>query len=238
MHIVLITPTGARERQIQLCAQWMKQQTYTGDVTWIIVDDAEPVTTDFIPAGRDNFRDNWHVTKIHPTPAWQPGQNTQGRNINAGINYVMAVFDGFTVDGIFIIEDDDYYSPAYLDEMMKRLPGFDAIGETNTIYYNVMLRRWIENHNDTWSSLFQTAFTMKSLRIFKQLLTERFIDYAFFPAIENKLLFRAGNLAVGIKGQPGRAGIGAGHGWIKHLIDDADGRKLIELLGDDAKYYM
>ena len=48
--IALITPTGARERQIQLCAQWMKQQTYTGDVTWIIVDEAIPVTDNFIPS--------------------------------------------------------------------------------------------------------------------------------------------------------------------------------------------
>lgn len=236
--IALITPTGARERQIQLCAQWMKQQTYTGDVTWIIVDDAIPVTDNFIPAGNGQFRDNWHITKIHPQPSWQPGQNTQGRNINTALNYVMACFDERTVDAIFIIEDDDYYSPRYLDEMMNRMAGFDAIGETHTIYYNVVLRRWIENQNAGWSSLFQTAFTFRVLRTFKQLLSEKFIDFSFFPAIENKLLFRAGNLAVGIKGQPGRAGIGAGHGWIKHMTDDGDGRKLIELLGDDAKYYM
>lgn len=42
--IVLITPTGARKNQFELCMRWMLRQTYQGNVVWIIVDDPVPVT--------------------------------------------------------------------------------------------------------------------------------------------------------------------------------------------------
>jgi hypothetical protein len=76
--IVLLTPTGARGVQFGLCALYMERQTYTGEVTWIIVDDAIPRTTDQV---KDGFKANWHIVKINPNPVWQQGQNTQSRLI-------------------------------------------------------------------------------------------------------------------------------------------------------------
>jgi hypothetical protein len=228
--IALITPTGARPRQIQLCAKFMEAQTYKGDVTWVIVDDGNPRTTNFIP---DNFRDNWTIIKIYPKPAWEIGQNTQGRNISAGMKVIKAL----NPELIFIIEDDDYYRHVYLEEMMKRKGSFDVIGERNTIYYNVASRRWCINGNEKWSSLFQTAFTMNAIPAFERLYTEKFIDFTFFKQIKNIHLFNAGNLSIGIKGQPGRAGIGAGHTWSSNMIKDPEMLKLKEFIGDDFRYY-
>jgi len=234
--IALITPTGAREQQIKLCAQFMARQDYTGPVVWVIVDDALPHTTDFITT---SFRAGWQIVNVYPQPPWQAGQNTQGRNIAAGIDALLANYARKTIEAIYIIEDDDYYRPCYLSAMRQRIEGYQLAGETHTIYYNLRLRRWIENQNAAWSSLFQTVFTLQALPTFTKLYQEKFIDYSFFQLIEQKKnLFRAGNLAIGIKGQAGRAGIGAGHGFIAHMLADPDGEKLRELIGNDANLYL
>ena len=226
--IALITPTGNRPKQIELCNRWMNNQDYTGEVLWIIVDDCNPKTTDLIT------RDNWTIKKIYPEPVWKEGQNTQGRNIATGIEEVKK----HKVDSIFIIEDDDYYKPHYLTAMTELIQGYDIAGERNTIYYNVKIKRWIENQNDTWSSLFQTAFTPKVIPLFENLYGEKFIDYVLFRMGIKTHLFDVGKLSIGIKGQPGRQGIGAGHGWIQHMHPDIDGIKLKELIGEDSKYYL
>lgn len=229
--IALVTPTGNRPRQIELCARWMKNQDYKDNVLWIIIDDCNPRTTDFIS---DTFRENWTIKKVYPKPAWQEGQNTQGRNLASGIKEVKKRI----TKAIFIIEDDDYYKPCYLSEMVKRIKGFDIAGEINTIYYNVNLKRWIENKNGTWSSLFQTAFTSKAIPLLEKLYNEKFIDLAFFHSDIRANLFEAGKLSIGIKGQPGRSGIGAGHRWSYNMHADLDSVKLKELIGEDSKYYL
>jgi len=58
--IALITPTGARPKQIRLCAEWMKRQTYNGSVLWIVVDDAIPITVDLIQKFSTIYYFLWH----------------------------------------------------------------------------------------------------------------------------------------------------------------------------------
>jgi len=231
--IVLLTPTGARKQQIEICAKLMQGQDYKGEVTWIIIDDAEPRTTDFIT---ETFRENWKIVKLYPSPSWKEGQNTQGRNMAAGINYIKTLELSDT-DPIFIIEDDDYYTPPYIRAMITKIKGYELAGERNSIYYNVTQRRWIRNGNDWWSSLFQTVFTKKAIPILEKIYSEKFIDLALFKYIKNKNLFNDGDLAVGIKGMPGRKGIGAGHTWINNMTPDPDMIKLKEFTGKDFKYY-
>ena len=224
--IALITPSGFRPYQISLCEKYMQAQTYKGPVVWVIVDDALPCSSSNIS------REGWEVIHVYPSPVWEMGQNTQGRNIKAGID---AVRDR-DIEAYFIIEDDDYYKPCYLEEMMLRSNNCLVWGECQTIYYNVVSRHWIENQNDKWSSLFQTAFKPFALSFFERLYNEKFIDYAFFHIVPGVKLFK-GNFSIGIKGQPGRGGIGAGHRNISNLIPDKSGEKLIELLGTDSIYY-
>jgi hypothetical protein len=231
--IVLITPTGARPRQVELCAKWMQRQTYKGAVRWVIVDDAIPQTTHKLA-----YRPDWQVDFIYPRPPWQQGQNTQGRNIKAGIDYIKQNIDLQVVKAIFIIEDDDYYKPIYLEEMVKRLGGYDIIGETHTMYYNVTERAWVLNLNERWSSLFQTAFTPALIPLLEMSYGEKFIDLQLFKLARNKLLFRAGDLSIGIKGQAGRGGIGCGHRRINGMTDDKNGAMLYELIGYDAAEYL
>lgn len=204
--IALITATGGRQRQIELCAEFMRTQTYVGPVIWIIVDDCVPETTNFI---KEDFREDWTIVKVYPFPSWQKGQNTQSRNLQAGIDAVKE----FSVSAIFIIEDDDYYTPKYLQVLSTALKGFDACGESDTMYYHVDMQKGYRNANHKHASLFQTCFTENMIPQFETVLKRnlKYIDIDFWKLVPKIQFLKGLDLSIGIKGQPGRAGIGAGH---------------------------
>jgi len=231
--IALITPTGARKAQFELCKRWMDKQTYQGDVVWIIVDDALPST---IQDDGYPFTTRWDLVKIYPRPAWE-GTNTQARNIKVGVDYIKATYTRDEIEAIFIIEDDDYYKPIYLERMMSRMGKYDLIGETNTIYYNVQWRRFATNPNRHHSSLFQTAFTYDFIPTFELAYHDKFIDAKAWQLGKNKFLFFENFLSVGIKGMPGRGGIGAGHKLIMRMSNDLSMIFLKKHIGNDAKLY-
>jgi hypothetical protein len=213
----------------------MRRQTYKGSVTWIIVDDANPRTTDNV---KEDFRPDWTIQKIHPQPFWMPGQNTQARNIIAGVNFIKAHYTRDLVKAIFIIEDDDYYKPVYLESMFLRMGDRWAIGEVRTIYYNVQYRKYITNPNTGHSSLFQTALSWDGIPALESSFRDKFIDAKFWTIVHNKHLFSADNLAVGMKGMPGRGGIGAGHSRAMNMHPDIEMRYLTRLIGkEDARLY-
>jgi len=237
MPIALITPTGGRPKQIELCAKFMKHQDYEGDVLWIVVDDCVPITTDCIPS---DFRAGWTINKIISPNKWVPGLNTQAKNLLMTISMV----EQYKVDAIFIIEDDDYYSPQYLSTMIEKMKGFDVAGQMCTVYYNPIFRGWMRNANWKHASLFQVAFTPDMIPIFKKscLIKRAFIDMSFFRIISGlpyKVnLFDGKDLAIGMKGLPGRTGIGMGHRAEIRMNRDPDLDKLKELIGDDYMYYL
>jgi hypothetical protein len=204
---------------------FMKRQTYAGDVTWIIVDDCIPRTTDAIQQG---FKDKWTIVKINPTPNWSHGMNTQSRNMRAATDFVLSYFKEGEVTALFIIEDDDYYKPQYLERMMARLNGYKVLGEMNTIYYNVFYRNYFINRNTSHVSLFQLAFKPEMIPLFTSCYDDRFVDFKFFEKLHAQgfvgrgevSMFNEGNLAIGMKGMSGRPGIGAGHGRLMNMRPD------------------
>ena len=229
--IALITPTGARKGQFELCKQWMKHQTYTGEVVWIVVDDGVPITID-----NGVFRKDWTIVKIYPRPEWN-GNNTQARNIKVGVDWIKSNYREHTIEAIFIIEDDDYYKPIYLERMMSRLGNYSLLGETNTIYYNVQWRRYVTNPNLHHASLFQTAFTWDAIPLMKASYSDKFIDAKLWHLCRNKFLFFENFLSLGIKGMPGRGGIGAGHTLAMTMANDLGMNFLRKHIGNDAKFY-
>ena len=227
--IGLITPTGDRPAQLKICERLMQNQTYTGDVVWVIVDDCLPRTAN------DIKRPGWDIIVSNPSPNWKPGTNTQGRNLSVGINILM----DYDLEAIFIIEDDDYYRSNYLEKMLKYLNGFRVAGEVDTIYYNVYFRRYFSNQNTKHASLFQVAFTPEVIPIFRRCYLDKFIDAKFFELLAGNgvNLFAEHKLAVGIKGIYGRPGIGAGHGKQMNMRSDPNLTYLTNLIGTDAKIY-
>lgn len=228
--IALLTPTGNRREQLRNCVRWMQNQTYKGEVLWVITDDCIPTTIDVV---KTYFDRNWTINILYPKPAWQTGQNTQARNLYAGLRHIQ----NQDVSHIFIIEDDDYYRPVYLERMMSLFNGYDVIGEMKTIYYNVVTRKWLRNMNTIHSSLFQTAITKDGLIDIFRSMGHKFIDAELWKIAENKMLFQENDLAIGIKGMPGRAGIGAGHRSTMTMNSDTNMVVLKKLIGDDAEYF-
>jgi len=236
--IALITPTGTRPTQIQLCANFMKHQDYEGEVLWVIIDDGNPSTTNFIPV---DFKKNWKIVKLYPGVKWKFGMNTQCSNLLEGLKIVKKYNN---IDLIFIIEDDDYYSSQYLRKMYEKLDSCVLIGEQFSFYYNPVRRGYLLNRNTTHSSLFQTAFVPSLIPTVEKICSAKvkFVDVRLYKKSEipaEKIKFFSGeNLAIGIKGMPGRFGIGIGHRPHLHLVPDPDMDKLKELIGNDYIYYM
>lgn len=231
--IALITPTGGRPKQFELCMKWMRNQTYKGRVFWIVIDDCVPVTTDDL---KEDFKDDWIIIKKYPTPTWENGMNTQSRNLQVAVDIIKA-FPRSWFKAIFIIEDDDYYKPTYIETMLNHLDTYDVIGQGYTIYYNVVQKIFKQHINMRHSSLFQTCFTINSLPIFEKCFGKKFIDIEFFNRSINKYIFDGEPLSIGIKGLPGREGIGMGH-RMNIQSNDVDNSKLKDLIGEDYKYYI
>lgn len=227
MTLQLLTATGARPEAFALCHRWMQAQTYTGKVLWIVVDDGQT------PSRLSMMPDNWEQVVIRPKTLWQPGQNTQARNLLAGLDVCIKN------DPLAIIEDDDYYSPDWLNCVTNNLASADLVGECRARYYNIVLKRGRQLSNTKHASLCSTAMSGNAIKAFRKACESRtkFIDLALWKSNMSKRLF-SGNHVVGIKGLPGRGGIGMGHRDDFTGKHDADGSLLHEWIGDDARYYL
>ena len=108
----------------------MAAQDYPGAVRWIVVDDGP------VPQAIEFARPEWELEVVRPEPLWQPGENTQARNLQAGLDQVP---DGAP---LLIIEDDDHYAPSWLRMADNALGRAELVGETRARYYNVSDWRW------------------------------------------------------------------------------------------------
>jgi hypothetical protein len=224
--ITLITTTGARPEAFLLCQKWMKAQTYKGEVRWIIVDDGpEPQPIKF-------KRPKWTVDVIRPEPFWEPGQNTQARNLRCALDRVNPD------DKVLIIEDDDYYAPTWIEQVDSALEKAELVGETRARYYNIRTKIYKQLENKGHASLCATGLCGGAVETLRSVCRPsiQFIDMLLWQAHSNKFLFD-GHLTVGIKGLPGRGGIGMGHNKKFTGYSDHSGKILQEWVGNAAKDY-
>jgi len=222
----LLTATGARPEAWAICERLMAAQDYAGPVTWIIVDDGpEPQPVTF-------KRDGWQLVVIRPAPLWQPGQNTQARNLLKGLEAVDAGAR------LVIIEDDDWYRADWLTHVDAQLDRAELVGECQARYYNIALRRGRQLSNNAHASLCSTAMRGGALETFRHVCrrAQKFIDIDLWRRHKPAHLFTGGRV-VGIKGLPGRGGIGMGHRDDFKGTDDPDLALLRQWIGDDAELY-
>lgn len=194
--IYLLTPTGSRPEGLALLGQYLQRQTYTGPAKWVIVDDCDPATP--IPETR------FETEVVRPDWRWN-GENTQAACMLAGL-------DRIPRDAVvFVCEDDDAYLPEYVETMLKALETADLVGENTARYYNVRTRRCRVLPTPRHSSLASTA--VRGTDALRRACEGRpkFIDIDLWRNFAgSKALLDAQNV-IGIKGLPGREGIGVGH---------------------------
>jgi hypothetical protein len=226
--LTLLTPTGDRIKAFELCKRWMKNQTFRGIVKWIVVDDG---SIKVMPP-----EDPKWIVEYIPLPS--SSQNTQARNMRKGLEYVIP-----DLDKLVIIEDDDYYAPDWLETVSDKLNQYDLVGETNSYYYNVRTKAYLRCNNINHASLCATAMTGEALKIFIKICSskpKKFIDMELWKAYPKRHLFHSSKV-IGIKGMPGRGGIGVGHSIRAsrgRALGDPEGKMLRSLIGDDAEAYL
>lgn len=226
--ISLITCTGTRPEAFALCEKWMGRQTAfkVFPFEWIVVDDG-PVPINCTMG----------QTYVRGPKQWEEGINTHRYNMDAALEKVRG-------DYIFVIEDDDFYTPEYIETMIDLMRFVPVVGEGTAKYYNLKIPGYKEMRNREHASLCQTALrsTHKDL-LYKAVHSgELYFDiHLWRTVIDSKIpsiLVNDTALCIGMKGLPGRTGIGAGHKKEKRdYYLDAGGRKLKEWLGSDAQYY-
>lgn len=224
--LTLLTATGARPEAWAICERLMAAQDYTGPVRWVIVDDGpdpQPVTFK---------RDGWQLVVIRPAPFWQPGQNTQARNLAKGMEAVPAD------SRLVIIEDDDVYRADWLSHVDRQLDRAELVGECQARYYNLALRRGRQLSNNGHASLCSTAMRGAALATFRRELKPgvQFIDVNLWRRHPSRHLFTGGRV-VGMKGLPGRGGIGMGHRNDFRGTADPDLTLLRQWIGDNVELY-
>ncbi len=175
------------------------------------------------------------MTRIFPTPLWYSGQNTLARNICVAIPEVV-------YDKVLFVEDDDWYSSSYVSEMANCLGFTDIVGETRAHYYHIPTKRYRILDNLSHASLCQTGIRSSLLPLVQQICNERknsFIDVRLWENFRGSRSLRRTVNCIGIKGLPGRAGIGIGHrpllggGW----STDIDNSVLKSWIGEDYRLY-
>jgi hypothetical protein len=222
--LTLLTATGARPEAWARCERLMARQTYAGPVRWVIVDDGpepQPVTFQ---------RDGWALEMVRPTPHWQPGQNTQARNLRAGLARIGAG------ERVAIIEDDDHYAADWLATVAAELDRAELVGEPRARYYNIPRRVGRQLSNSAHASLCSTAMRGRALALFRAVCNtnHKFIDLELWRKAPSRHLF-GGHRVVGLKGLPGRGGIGMGHADGFSGTADPAGALLREWVGADAE---
>ena len=220
--LTLLTATGARPEAWAICERLMAAQDYAGPVRWVIADDgpdAQPVAFQ---------REGWTLEVVRPQPYWAPGQNTQARNLAAGLAAILPT------ERVVVIEDDDYYPPNWLTTVDGWLDRADLVGESHARYFNVATGRGHQHRNDRHASLCATACKGPGLQALREAVSkkDKFIDMALWHGFTGSKYPRRANLTVGIKGLPGRGGIGGGH-----RRDFGERMNLRDWLGDEAAIY-
>ncbi len=225
--LTLLTATGCRPLAWALCERWMQAQTYTGPVRWVIVDDgetAQPITFE---------RAGWTLDVVRPKPFWQPGQNTQARNLLAGLAVIRPH------EHVAIIEDDDHYKADWLDVVDRELKRAELVGECLARYYNIASGVGRQLNNNRHASLCSTAVRGHALQFLRRACErkQKYIDLDLWRGFRPSRLFD-GHRVTGIKGLTGRTGIGMGHAADFSGTRDADRTLLRSWIGADADAYI
>jgi hypothetical protein len=225
--LTLLTATGARPQAWAICERLMQRQTYAGAVRWVIVDDGEAAQ----PIAFARY--GWALEVLRPRPYWRAGQNTQARNLAAGLARIGAD------ERVLVIEDDDWYAPDWLAHAAAQLDRGELVGEGRARYYNVATHVGRQLSNAGHASLCCTALRGRALELLRQVVRThpKFIDLELWKRHRRGIVFD-GHRVVGIKGLPGRGGIGMGHRAEFRGTADADGALLREWVGADVELYL
>ena len=225
-RITCITPTGDRPLAFALCQQWMKHQTVKPD-QWIVVDDGKiPLTPTYA----------MQYVRREPRPG--DPEHTLVLNMQAALPMIQG-------DNILIIEDDEYYAPGYVAAMSNQLGRHEVAGIGMSRYYHLSSAGYFTIGNMNHASLAQTGFRKSFVPHVRKILDmgKAYIDFHIWEQarrVNHGGIFTdtANPLYVGMKGLPGRVGIGRGHDPRIYRFQDTDRKVLRQWIPKDYQVYL
>lgn len=237
MDVSLITCTADRPAAFACCERWVHRMVETAydqrpelRVEWIVSDGGER-RAEFAERRVEGQKPSFlPVVHLRNRCGGPPACNFR-RNLTAGLQAARG-------DVVLFIEDDDWYHGRWLLEAIELLAGVEIAGEGRARYYNLQTRRWKVMPNRQHASLCQTAIRRSLVEPLLRTISRTrstFLDVRLWrdaPSDESTL--RLGSFhSVGLKGFPGRPGIGVGHRMRGGRVD-ADGTVLRDWIGKDA----
>jgi len=225
--ITVITPTGDRSLAFALCRYWMANQIRKPD-QWLVVDD-----------GKAPLRPTAAMQYIRREPRPDDPRHTLSLNLAAAFPLIKG-------DKILIMEDDDYYAPGYIDEMARHLDSHEVVGIMQAKYYHLPTGGYLAHQNFSHCSLSETGFRNSFLSELQEILREREktdVDLRIWRKVGSRgFRFSDNNkpLYLGIKGLPGRTGIGIGHNpaAYRNVKDTSDRTMLKKWIPGDSQIYL
>lgn len=243
--VTLITCTGDRPICFELLECWINRQSIKPD-QWIVVDDGRIPT---IPKISCEY--------IRREPNKSDPKFTMLLNLDEAFKHIKG-------DKILFIEDDEYYASDYIKNMTEKLDRYDLAGIGRSKYYYLPTLKWYRHKNMGHASLAQTGFNSNFLRDAKSCLKgDLFLDIRFwrkmngtgadFLSLPEVVKFKESankkgfvfedyenSLYCGMKGMPGREGIGIGHNERSCYYPDKDNRVLKSWIAtkDDYNKYL
>lgn len=231
--LTLITPTADQPIGMALCERYMVAQTAWSRVArWVVVDDGEEKAS--LSLGQE------HVRRER-----EPGCS----GVQSFCSNLLAAVPFVETEYVAIIEHDDCYHERHLEFLLDWLsrPEVLLAGDDEQRYYHVGLRQWRVFDNWRGASLYTTGFRQQVLPLYERAAAQclkhnaKGVDAFLWDEMEerHKRTYRVSQ-AVGIKGLPGRAGIGIGHRPQESGVEwneDPDGEVLRAWCGAYAKEY-
>jgi hypothetical protein len=224
-RLTVVTPTADRPVAFALCERWMARQTRQPD-EWIVADGGQ--------------------TPVVCTGGQRHLHQRSGLGVVNFLANVRRGVEAATGDLIAIVEDDDWYDARHLEVVIGQLtPGVLAAGDDTQRYYHLPHRAW-KRFPNIGACLCQTVFRREALPVFLHALSEAEdvrhygIDGRFWSRLprQQTSLVRT-ETVLGIKGLPGREGLGIGHRPRLHdWTNDPQMRQLTAWIGPaDAAIY-
>lgn len=199
--IYLLTPTGDRPECLALLSHCIAAQNYSEPLIWIVVDDGEiPTKT---PSGSWNLK----VVSIRPNRKDGEAAGSQAANMLEGLDVIP---DDATV---LVFEDDDVYLPNHVTRTIEALEEVELTGERNARYYNVAAGRYKELQGSRHSAMASIGVRGEALMTLREVCATqtKMLDVSLWRKFSGKKSLRNDSNVIGMKGMPGRSGIGVGH---------------------------
>jgi hypothetical protein len=220
--VTLITPSSERHFAIARCEEYIKRQTYKGPLQWIVAEDSKKPYD--LTCGQVHIK------------------RTSGSDkVTSFLGNIKAILPEIEYDNVLIIEDDDWYSPEYISLYKHRLERWHLVGEGPARYYNVKEKCFRFCQNDSRASFCQTGLRATSLdKLYASIQKHNaFVDARLWDKKLPKFVFQGDTHCIGIKGMPGKKGIGIGHRPTKaNFIADPDFKELEKWIGkEDTDWY-